>query len=195
MTYYLYPLIAYLSGSIPFGLILSKLFGDGKIREVGSKNIGATNVFRTQGKLLGVLTLILDFSKAFLPCCFLKTDCEFSNLLILAAPAIGHIFPTWLRFKGGKGVATYFGMFCALDAYACLIAAMIWAFMFFIFRISSIACLISIVCSCGIFAYIKYLKHLEFFNQMCVLIILTVFIIAKHHENIKRLLNNKELKI
>ena len=118
-TYFLYPLISYLSGSIPFGLILSNLFGNGKLRELGSKNIGATNVLRTQGKLLGALTLLFDFSKAFLPCYFLKTDNEFVNMLILAAPAIGHMFSIWLKFQGGNGVATYFGLLCAIDIHNC----------------------------------------------------------------------------
>ena len=193
-SYFLYPLIAYLFGSIPFGLILSNLFGNGKLRELGSKNIGATNVLRTQGKLLGALTLLFDFSKAFLPCYFLKTDCEYTNMLILSAPAIGHMFPIWLKFKGGKGVAAYFGSLCALDIHTCLITAIIWLCVFFICRISSIACLSSIVFSCGVFAYIRHLKHLEFFNQLCVLIILAVFIVARHHENIKRLLSDEEPK-
>lgn len=193
-TYFLYPLIAYLSGAIPFGLILSNLFGNGKLRDSGSKNIGATNVLRTQGKLLGALTLLFDFLKAFLPCHFLKTDCEFVNMLILSAPAMGHIFSVWLKFKGGKGVATYFGLLCAIDIHTCLITAIIWLCAFFICRISSVACLCSIIFSCGVFVYVRHLKNLEFFNQLCVLIILTVFIVAKHHENIKRLLSNKELK-
>ena len=193
-TYFLYPLISYFSGSIPSGLILSNLFGNGKLRELGSKNIGATNVLRTQGKLLGALTLLFDFSKAFLPCYFLKTDNEFVNMLILAAPAMGHMFSIWLKFQGGKGVATYFGLLCAIDIHTCLITAMIWLCTFFICRISSIACLSSIILSCGVLAYVRHIKHLEFFNQLCVLIILAIFIVAKHHENIKRLLSDKELK-
>lgn len=195
ITYLVYPLVAYLLGSIPFGLILSNLFGDGKLRVKGSKNIGATNVLRTQGKLLGALTLLLDFLKAFLPCYFLKTDNEVVNDFILAAPTIGHMFPLWLKFKGGKGVASYLGTLCALDIYTFFTTALVWIGIFIGCRISSIACLSSIVLSCVIFSCIKYFKHLDFFNDVCVLITMAVFIIFKHHENIKRLLSGGELKL
>lgn len=195
MKYFVYPFVAYMLGAIPFGLILSNLFGDGKLREKGSKNIGATNVLRTQGKLLGALTLLFDFLKAFIPCYFLKTDNEIANAVILAAPTIGHMFTVWLKFKGGKGVASYFGTLCALDVYTFLITAVVWIGIFLICRISSVACLSSIVLSCGVFSCIKYFKHLDFFNEVCVLMILAVFIIFKHHENIKRLLSGRELKL
>lgn len=191
----LYPLIAFLLGSIPFGLILSILFGDGKLREKGSKNIGATNVLRTQGKLLGALTLLFDFSKAFLPCYFLKTDNELANVLILAAPTMGHMFSPWLKFKGGKGVASYLGTLGALDIYTLLITAVVWIGIFLACRISSVACLLSVALSCGVFFIIKSYKHLAFFNEVCVLIMLAVFIIFKHRENIKRLLSGGELKL
>ena len=202
--YYFYPIIAYLLGSIPFGLILSNIFGNGQLRESGSKNIGATNVLRTQGKLLGLCTLLLDFSKAFVPCYFFaNTNSEFANtgseiinLLVLAAPAIGHMFPIWLKFRGGKGVATYFGILGALDIYVFFGTVLAWVIIFAISRISSVACLSSILFSCGLFPYVmKNIRHLEFFNQLCVLILLAVIIFVKHHENIKRLISNKEMKI
>lgn len=189
------PFIAYLIGSIPFGLILSNVFGDGRLRERGSKNIGATNVLRTQGKFLGGLTLLLDFLKAFLPCYFLCTNSGISNVLTLAAPVIGHMFPVWLKFRGGKGVASYFGVLCALDFRTFLLTGVLWLVLFRKFRISSLACLLSVMLSCGIFACSKRLEHSDFFNQVCVLMLLAVFIIIKHHENIKRLLSGKELKL
>lgn len=195
VIYVAYPLVAYLLGSIHFGLILSNIFGDGKLRERGSRNVGATNVLRTQGKLLGALTLILDFFKSFLPCYFLKTDCEIVNLIILTAPAIGHMFSIWMKFKGGKGVASYFGALCAIDFLTFAITGAIWICIFIISRISSLACLISINLSCIIFAFIKYWMNLHFFNQLCVLIPLAVFINIKHKENIKRLLSGNELKL
>ena len=195
ITYVMYPIIAYISGSIPFGLILSNLFGDGKLREKGSKNIGATNVLRTQGKLLGALTLLFDFLKAFLPCYFLKTNNELVNILILLAPTMGHMFSLWLKFKGGKGVASYLGTLGAIDICTLLITGVIWIGIFLAYRISSVSCLLSIVLSCGVFSGIKYYEHLDFFNELCVLMILAVFIIFKHHENIKRLLSGGELKL
>lgn len=194
--YFYYPVIAYLLGSIPFGLILSNIFGDGRLRESGSKNIGATNVLRTQGKFLGLCTLLLDFSKSFIPCCFfMHTDSEIVNLLVLAAPAIGHMFPIWLKFRGGKGVATYFGILGALDIHVFVGTVLAWVVIFAISRISSVACLSSILFSCGLFPYVRNQEHLEFFNQLCVLILLAAIIFVKHHENIKRLISNKEMKI
>ncbi|MBR1733864.1 MAG: glycerol-3-phosphate 1-O-acyltransferase PlsY [Alphaproteobacteria bacterium] len=191
-----YPLIAYLLGSIPFGLILSNLFGNGRLRESGSRNIGATNVLRTQGRFLGFCTFLLDFSKSFIPSYFLaNTDNELINLMTISAPVLGHMFPIWLKFKGGKGVATYFGLLAALDIYLFLGTGFVWIVVFAIFRMSSVACLSSIVFSCGLFCYIMNFRHLEFFNRLCVLIFLAIIIFIKHHENIRRLISNKELKL
>ena len=136
---YLYPLLAYFLGSIPFGLIFSELFGSGGLREKGSKNIGSTNVLRTQGKLLGAMTLVCDFSKAFIPCYFFDAGDLVCNLLILVAPTIGHMFPIWLKFKGGKGVATFLGTIGAISWAVLLGAGLIWGAVFAACRISSVS--------------------------------------------------------
>jgi glycerol-3-phosphate acyltransferase PlsY len=193
---YLYPVIAYFIGSIPFGLILSELFGKGNLRKLGSKNIGATNVLRTQGKWLGCLTFLLDFAKGVVACYFLQLQAENETvkLIIIAAPVIGHMFPIWLNFKGGKGIATYFGVLCALNASVFLMTVLVWLAVFSVWKISSISGLASVISSCAIFYYVKYTNHLDFVNQLCVLITVVVIIVAKHHENIRRLLNNNEFK-
>lgn len=179
-----YLLLAYLSGSIPFGLILSNLFGKGNLREMGSKNIGATNVVRTQGKTLGALTFLLDFLKTFLPCHFLKTDSHIINLLILAAPVLGHIFPVWLRFKGGKGIASYFALLLAIDPIVFLFTISCWLMAFAITKISAIAGLSSVILS--VLAFI--IKNINSgLDKTYVLIPLVLIIIMRHHENIKKL--------
>lgn len=190
----LYPLFSYFLGTIPFGLILSNLFGRGNLRESGSKNIGATNVLRTQGKILGFVTFVLDFAKGFIACHFLQTDNEIINVIVIAAPVFGHIFPIWLKFKGGKGVATYFGVLCALNLYAFIGSIAVWIAVFAIVRISSVAGLASVISSCILFFYIQNSNRLDFINQLYVLMILVAIIIVKHHENIRRLINNNELK-
>jgi glycerol-3-phosphate acyltransferase PlsY len=187
-----YPLLAYLLGSIPFGLILSKIFGDGKLRERGSKNIGATNSFRTQGKTIGTATFLLDFLKGFIPYYFLKTDSEILNLFLLAAPVVGHIFPVWLNFNGGKGIATYFGVLCALSPFVCFGTAIIWISMFCITKISAVASLLSVLSSLIICNYTRISLCLDFINQLYVLTGLAVLIILRHHENIKQLIGKKQ---
>jgi glycerol-3-phosphate acyltransferase PlsY len=192
---YLYPVIAYFIGSIPFGLILSKIFGKSDPRTSGSKNIGATNVFRTQGKWLGRFTFLLDFAKGAAACYLLQTENEIVNLIIIAAPVIGHMFPIELKFKGGKGIATYFGVLCSLDAITFCLTAFVWVAVFFASKISSISGLASTISSCVIFCCVKYTNNLDFINQLCVLIALVIIIVAKHRENIRRLLRSNELKI
>jgi glycerol-3-phosphate acyltransferase PlsY len=192
---YLYPVFAYLLGSIPFGLILSNLFGKKNLRESGSKNIGATNVMRTQGKTLGVLTFLLDFLKGLLGYHIFQADNEIINLIVMAMPILGHMFPVWLKFKGGKGIASYFGLLCAINVYVFIITALLWIGFFSMFRISSVAGLISVVMSCCVFGYVRYICNQEFINMLCVLIALSVLIIVKHTGNIKRLFDKKELRV
>lgn len=187
---YLYPLFAYFLGSIPFGLIFSELFGPGGLREKGSGNIGSTNVLRTQGKLLGALTLVCDFSKAFFPCYFLDANDPISNLLILIAPTVGHMFPIWLKFKGGKGVATFLGTIGAISWVVLLGAGVIWIAVFMACRISSVSCLIAVSSSLLIYRYVQ--------NDLFVmgaLIFLVILIFAKHKDNLIRLHNNQEKRL
>lgn len=190
MQQYLYPLLAYLLGSIPFGLIFSELWGSGGLREKGSGNIGSTNVLRTQGKLLGALTLICDFSKAFVPCYFLEANNPISNLLILVAPTIGHMFPIWLKFNGGKGVATFLGTIGAISWAVLLGTGLIWGVIFAICRISSVSCLIAV--SSSLFLY-RYVQNDVFI--MGALIFLVILIFIRHKDNLIRLHNNQEKQI
>lgn len=190
MQQYLYPLLAYLFGSIPFGLIFSELFGPGGLREKGSGNIGSTNVLRTQGKLLGAMTLVCDFSKAFIPCYFFDSGDLVCNLLILIAPTIGHMFPIWLKFKGGKGVATFLGTIGAISWFVLLGAALIWGAVFLACRISSVSCLIA-VSSC-LLLY-RYVQNNVFIMGSLIFLVILIFI--KHKDNLIRLHNNQEKKI
>jgi len=187
---YLYPLFAYLLGSIPFGLIFSELFGPGGLRQKGSGNIGSTNVLRTQGKLLGAMTLVCDFLKAFIPCYFFDAGNLVCNLLILIAPTIGHMFPIWLKFKGGKGVATFLGTIGAISWFVLLCAGLIWGAVFMACRISSVSCLISVSSSLLLYRYVQN----DIF-VMGALIFLVVLIFIKHKDNLIRLHNNQEKKI
>jgi glycerol-3-phosphate acyltransferase PlsY len=170
------------------------MFGDGRLRESGSKNIGATNAFRTQGKWVGALTFLADFLKGYFPYYFWKTECDGLNLLLLVAPIVGHIFPIWLKFKGGKGVATYFGMLGALNPIACFGTAFIWIAMFVITKISAAASLISIASSLIILNYVRITLYLNFINQLYALIAVVVLIIIRHRENIKLLMKKERRK-
>ena len=186
----LFPVLAYLCGSIPFGLILSNYFGNGKLREQGSKNIGATNVVRTQGKLLGFLTFFLDFLKAFLPCTFLVTNNEISNALIIFLPTFGHMFPIWLKFKGGKGIASFFGTLATLNPFLFLSTVAIWAVVFAIWRISAIAGLVS--CSLSLIVA-RYFFPVDIYSSG-VLIVLACLIFIKHRPNLKQIFDKKPIE-
>ena len=151
--------ICYLIGSIPFGLILTNLFDDNDLRNIGSGNIGATNVLRTGNKTLALLTLILDLSKSFIPLFTLfklyshPIINDFFNLIIIDKLflilvfgyffVLGHCFPIWLKFKGGKGIATSLGVILSIDFFIGLCLLTIWILVFLIFKISSLSALIS----------------------------------------------------
>ena len=132
-------LFSYLSGSIPFGLILTKIFGDQDIRNIGSGNIGATNVLRTGNKFLATLTLLLDILKGYIPVIIVQH--YFPGLIQLSCllAIIGHIFPIWLKFKGGKGVATYLGILFALSIKLSLLFIFTWLVVSLIFKYSSLS--------------------------------------------------------
>jgi acyl phosphate:glycerol-3-phosphate acyltransferase len=179
--------LAYVLGSIPFGLILTKLAGIKDIRTIGSGNIGATNVMRTGHKTLGLLTLLLDAGKGYAAVA-LAHYIYANNFAILAGffAVIGHVFPVWLRFRGGKGVATTIGVFFALDWLLGVAVCVIWLLAFLFVRISSVASILGI-CYSSIAAY---LVSDDLIPVLCLL--LSILIIYTHRGNIKRLLEGTE---
>lgn len=188
-------LTGYVLGSIPFGLILTKLFGYGDIRTIGSGNIGATNVLRTGNKKLAIATLLLDAAKGAVAILLVQqffSETSPSLPLISAFFALlGHIFPVWLKFKGGKGVATGLGILLTLSWPTGLAAAGIWLVTAFLSRISSLSALVA-VGSSPLLAYV--FSHGD--PQLTLLCgAMAVLIIAKHHSNITRLLRGEEPKI
>ena len=178
---------SYLLGSIPFGLILTKIFLKKDIREIGSGNIGATNVLRSGNKLIGYSTLFLDIFKAVLPIVYLKTN--FPEFLYISALSIflGHVFPVWLKFKGGKGVATYVGMLFCINYILGFVFIISWFIVFILSKYSSLSSMIASL-SIPIFCFFIYNENFYFFTMMFILVFLT------HRENIKRLINNTESK-
>ena len=188
MDYLIVGIFSYLMGSIPFGLILTKIFLNKDIREIGSGNIGATNALRTGNKLIGYSTLILDIAKAIIPVIFVKIN--YPDLIYIASLCafLGHVFPIWLKFKGGKGVATYVGILFSINLLLGIIFAASWGIIFLMFRYSSLS---SIVGSVSIPIYILITDQISnaiFFGIMFILIFFT------HRENIKRLKNKEESK-
>jgi glycerol-3-phosphate acyltransferase PlsY len=179
---------SYLLGSIPFGLVLTKIFLKKDIREIGSGNIGTTNVLRTGKKSLAVATLLLDLLKGYFS--IIITFTYFENLISYSALIcfIGHIFPVWLKFKGGKGVATYLGVILALSYKFFLIFGITWLVLSFLFRYASLS---SIISSLIVFVYSYFFIN----NFSLILFIFFVIIIYTHRENIVRLKNSEESKI
>ena len=181
-------IISYLIGSIPFGFILTKIFLKKDIRNIGSGNIGATNVLRTGNKFIGYTTLFLDVVKAIIPVIYIKFNHPEFLYVASLCTFLGHVFPIWLKFKGGKGVASYVGILFALNIYFGLIFIIFWFTTFLIFKFSSLS---SLVASISISIYLLTLSqfdHAFFFTIMFVLIFFT------HRENIKRLKNKEETK-
>ena len=138
MDVFLIGIISYLMGSIPFGLLLTKIFLKKDIREIGSGNIGATNVLRAGNKTIGYITLILDILKAVAPVIYVKIFYQDFLYISSLCAFLGHVFPVWLKFKGGKGVATYVGILFAINFYLGLIFTFSWFITFFISRYSSL---------------------------------------------------------
>ena len=180
--------ISYLMGSIPFGLILTKIFLKKDIREVGSGNIGATNVLRTGNKTIGYLTLILDVIKAVIPVLYIKF--KFPELIYISSLSvfIGHVFPVWLKFKGGKGVATYVGILFSINYILGIVFAFSWLIIFFISKYSSLGSILSSL-TIPIFIFLNSSYENEYF-----FIIIFVLILYTHRENVKRLINKEESK-
>ena len=188
MELFIIGIISYLMGSIPFGLILTKIFLKKDIREIGSGNIGATNALRTGNKLIGFSTLILDVLKAVIPVLYVKINFPDSEYISALCAFIGHVFPVWLKFKGGKGVATYVGILFSLNIIFGLVFGICWLIIFFISKYSSLASLIG---SLSIPVYILILEGLE---NVFFYVIMFILIFFTHRENIKRLKNKEETK-
>jgi len=186
--------IFYLIGSLPFAFILTKLSGLGDIRNIGSGNVGATNVLRTGNKFIAFLVLCLDIFKGFVPFLILKfyfNDISLLNKIIICHFAvIGHIFPIWLKFKGGKGVATYIGFLLGINPYISISFLIVWFIVAIITRYSSLSSLIAIFVAPLFFIFINFNFYIVIF-----FIYLSIIIYLKHSENLKRLLNKTESKI
>ena len=182
-------IISYLMGSIPFGLILTKIFLKKDIRDIGSGNIGATNVLRAGNKIVGYITLSLDILKAVIPVIFVKI--YYTDFLYLASLCafIGHVFPVWLKFKGGKGVATYLGVILALSYKFFLIFCVSWISLSLLFRFASLSSMISTLI---VFLYAYFF---EINDNILILFIFFVMILFTHKENILRLKSSTENKI
>ena len=184
----------YLLGSLPFALILTKIFGYGDIRDIGSGNVGATNVLRTGNKFLAFIVLCLDVLKGLLPFIIINLYLNEIEMLfkvfICHFTIIGHIFPIWLKFKGGKGVATYIGFLLGFNYYIGLTFLVCWLVIVLITKYSSLSSLIAtfLVSICLIFINSNLYIGLFLFY-------LFIIILFKHRENIKRLLNKTENKI
>tara|TARA_B110000008_G_scaffold192455_1_gene191160 strand:+ start:519 stop:1094 length:576 start_codon:yes stop_codon:yes gene_type:complete len=187
MEYLIIALSAYLIGSIPFGFLLTKLFLNKDIRDIGSGNIGATNVLRTGNKLIGFTTLLLDISKAVLPVIFIKFNYQDYIYIASLSVFLGHVFPVWLKFKGGKGVATYVGILLSINLIYGLVFIISWIIIFLLSRYSSLS---SIIASLSVPVYLLVFENFNsiFFGILFILIFYT------HRENVKRLKNKEESK-
>ncbi len=188
MDIFLIGIISYLMGSIPFGFILTKIFLKKDIREIGSGNIGATNALRTGNKSIGYSTLVLDLLKAVVPVIYVKIFYQDFLYITSLCVFLGHVFPIWLKFKGGKGVATYVGILFALNIYFGIIFTISWFITFFISKYSSLSSLV------GAVSIPIYLIILGQFDQIIFFTIMFVLIFFTHRQNIKRLKNKEETK-
>ena len=170
-----------------FRSILTKLFLKKDIREIGSGNIGATNVLRSGNKLLGYLTLVLDILKAVIPVIFIKINHPELIYISSLSVFLGHVFPLWLKFKGGKGVATYVGILFSINFIYGFIFCISWLFIFFLSKYSSLS---SLIASFLVPIFLFFVNG----EQIIFYVILFVLIFYTHRKNIKRLKNKEESK-
>jgi len=189
MTVILAGIIGYLLGSIPWGLLLTKACGYGDIRAIGSGNIGATNVLRTGNKALAAATLALDLVKGLVAVWIGAIWGPDAALAAAGAVVVGHMFPVWLGFRGGKGAATALGVLFALAWPVALAAAVLWLAMVVLFRYSSLAALIA-TAGTAVVAGLTLDGH-----RAALIIALAVLVILRHHENIRRLIGGTESRI
>ena len=187
MEILLISILSYFIGSIPFGFFLTKFFLKKDIRDIGSGNIGATNVLRTGNKTLGYTTLFLDIIKAVIPIIYIKL--YYTDHIFIASLCIflGHVFPIWLKYKGGKGVATYVGILFSINLSIGLVFIGVWFITFLISKYSSLSSLTASL-SVPIYLFIFTNQNFIFFSIIFILIFYT------HRENIKRLKNKEESK-
>ncbi|WP_265034558.1 MULTISPECIES: glycerol-3-phosphate 1-O-acyltransferase PlsY [unclassified Wolbachia] len=179
-------ILSYILGSIPFSLIITRIKGI-NLREIGSGNIGATNVARTGNKFLAALALLLDSLKGFIAVYIAQQFCDNNDFYIYVSAILGHMFPIWLKFKGGKGVSTTLGVLIALNMPIALIFIFAWIVVFFIFRYSSLASLTAT----AIAVITSFFFKVDLF---LTLLIIGALIFLKHHRNIVNLLQGKEYK-
>jgi glycerol-3-phosphate acyltransferase PlsY len=181
--------IGYLLGSIPFGLLLTRLAGYGDVRQIGSGNIGATNVLRTGSKRLAALTVLLDLAKGAVAVAIAQGWGHEAALVAAGCVMLGHMFPVWLGFRGGKGVATALGVLIPLAWPVALVTAVLWMATAFLFHFSSLAALVAAVAGAALAAIVA--------DKSTALLIagIALLIIARHHTNIRRLLAGTESRI
>ncbi|NSM56534.1 glycerol-3-phosphate acyltransferase [Wolbachia endosymbiont of Atemnus politus] len=189
MERYVILILSYILGSIPFSLIITKIKGI-DLREVGSGNIGATNVARTGNKFLAALALLLDSFKGFIAVYIAQQFFNNNDLCIYASAilaVLGHMFPVWLKFSGGKGVATTLGILIALNIPTALVFVFVWLAMFFTFRYSSLASLAATTAAVATSLFFQK-------DLFLALLIIALLIFLKHYRNIANLLQGKEYK-
>ena len=189
MTFLLAAVMGYLLGSIPFGLLLTRLAGHGDIRRVGSGNIGATNVLRTGNKAMAALTLLLDLGKGAAPVLIAQDWSQTAGLIAAGGAILGHMFPIWLGFRGGKGVATALGVLIPLAWPVALAAAILWLATALLFHYSSLAAVVAAVLGAGLAALTADRATASVIAGIALLIIL------RHHANIRRLVAGTESRI
>ncbi len=187
MDYTIVAVISYLFGSVPFGFLLTKIILKKDIRKIGSGNIGATNALRSGNKLVGYLTLILDVLKAIIPIIYIKYNHPELIFISSLCVFLGHLFPVWLNFKGGKGVATYLGILISINFYLGLFFGIVWIIIFLISKYSSLSSLLASI-TIPIYIFLINEKNVFFY------IIMFILIFYSHRQNIKRLINKEEIK-
>tara|TARA_E500000075_G_C6970071_1_gene310324 strand:- start:903 stop:1481 length:579 start_codon:yes stop_codon:yes gene_type:complete len=189
MEIFIVSFYSYILGSIPFGLIYTRIAGLGDVRKIGSGNIGATNVLRTGNKKLAVFTLLSDVAKGSIA--VLITEKFYSEFILISFLIVylGHIFPVWLKFKGGKGVATFIGGILVVNYILCIIFLITWAAVVKVFKISSLSAIVAFVATL-LATFILYERNLSL-----LMFFFTIFSIYTHKDNIKRIISGEESKI